>query len=126
MLVRRDTREKAFVPLAGLAARGERAAASDAGATCSSARAHVRGRQHGACPGYDEFKQVMAERRGFLVARLVRRRRPARPRIKQETKATVRVIPLEGDATPAACVRCGAAVTARGVFRPGVLTAAPL
>ena len=29
--------------------------------------------------------------------------------IKQETKATVRVIPIEGDAAAGACVRCGQA-----------------
>jgi prolyl-tRNA synthetase len=56
--------------------------------------------------GYPEFKQVMAEKRGFLVAGWCRTAE-CEARIKEETKATVRVIPLEGEAVSGACVRCG-------------------
>ena len=58
--------------------------------------------------GYDEFKRVMAERRGFLVAGWCEDA-ACEAAIKQENKATVRVIPIEGEATPSACVRCGKA-----------------
>ena len=121
VLVRRDTREKAFVPLAGLAA-ASRELLDAIQARPPGARAAVRGRQHDAASAsYDEFKQVMADKRGFLVAGWCRSA-DCEARIKEETKATVRVIPIEGEAPAAgACVRCGAAVAERGLFRAGLL-----
>ena len=54
---------------------------------------------------YDDFKQIMAGRRGFIVAGWCGDA-DCEARIKQETKATVRVIPLEGEARPGTCIRC--------------------
>jgi prolyl-tRNA synthetase len=54
---------------------------------------------------YDEFKQVMADKRGFIVAGW--NGDPAiEARIKEETKATIRVIPL-GEPIEAPCVVTG-------------------
>ena len=78
VLVRRDTREKAFVPLAGLAAEVARAAGRRSRTDLLDARADVRGRQHDARRSYDEFKQIMAEKRGFIVAGWCRQPRRAR------------------------------------------------
>ena len=107
MLVRRDTREKAFVPLAGAGGRGRASCSTAIQDGPAGARAPVRGGQHDAASSsYDEFKQVMADKRGFIVAGWCRRAE-CEARIKEETKATVRVIPIEGPSTPGACVRCG-------------------
>jgi prolyl-tRNA synthetase len=105
VLVRRDNRQKSFVPLAGLAA-----AARDALDTLQKDLLE-RARQFLAANTtrvgtYDEFKQVMTEKRGFLIAGWCREA-ACEAKVKEETKATVRVIPLEGEAVPGACVRCG-------------------
>ena len=55
---------------------------------------------------YDEFKQIMTEKRGFIVTGWCRKA-DCEARIKEETRATVRVIPIDGPSTPGACVRCG-------------------
>ena len=55
---------------------------------------------------WDEFKEIMGGRRGFLVAGWCGDA-DCEARIKAETKATVRVIPLEGEARAGSCIRCG-------------------
>jgi prolyl-tRNA synthetase len=105
VLVRRDTREKSFLPLAGLAqAVRERLDALQAD-LLARARKFVADNTT-RVSSYDQFKQVMSDRRGFLVAGWCEDA-ACEAAIKQETKATVRVIPIEGDASPGACVRCG-------------------
>ena len=67
VLVRRDTRAKEFVPLAGTAARlGEILAAMQKD-LLEKARAFVAENTTRVAT-YDEFKQVMAEKRGFILA----------------------------------------------------------
>jgi len=105
VLVRRDTREKAFLPLSGLAlALRERLDAMQ-GDLLARARKFVADNTTRVST-YDAFKQVMAERRGFLVAGWCGDA-ACEAAIKQETKATVRVIPIEGEPAPGTCVRCG-------------------
>ena len=105
VLVRRDTREKAFVPLAGLAAsvrerleRMQRDLLERARRFVSDNTTHVT--------SYESFKQVMADKRGFLVAGWCRNAE-CEARIKEETKATVRCMPLDVVGGPGPCVRCG-------------------
>jgi prolyl-tRNA synthetase len=105
VLVRRDTREKAFVPLAGLAAAVKDRLETLQADLLARARKFVADNTT-RVSGYDEFKQVMADRRGFLVAGWCEDS-ACEAAIKQETKATVRVIPIEGEALPSTCVRCG-------------------
>jgi prolyl-tRNA synthetase len=105
VLVRRDTREKAFLPLAGLAAAAKDRLDALQADLLARARKFVADNTT-RVSSYDEFKQVMANRRGFLVAGWCGEA-ACEAVIKQETKATVRVIPIEGDATPGACVHCG-------------------
>jgi prolyl-tRNA synthetase len=103
VLVRRDNREKAFVPLAGLAQNvSERLEALQA-ALLDAARRRVAS-QTARVGSYDEFKEVLATRRGFVVAGW--NGDPAiEARIKEETKATIRVIPFEEREAP--CVVTG-------------------
>jgi prolyl-tRNA synthetase len=105
VLVRRDTREKAFVPLAGLAGRVRELLDAQQKDLLERARAFLAANTHRA-GSYVEFKQVMTDKRGFLLAGWCRAA-DCEARIKEETKATVRVIPLEGEPRPGACVRCG-------------------
>ena len=105
VLVRRDNRGKSFVPLAGVAEAArdlldtlqtdllERARRFLADSTTRVA-------------SYDEFKEVMTTRRGFLVAGWCRDA-DCEARIKEETKATIRVQPLNAAPSPGQCIRCG-------------------
>ena len=105
VLARRDTREKAFVPLASLADRTRELLTAIQAGLLDRARRFVSDNTRRA-GSYDEFKQIMAEKRGFIVAGWCRKA-DCEARIKEETRATVRVIPIEGPSTPGTCVRCG-------------------
>jgi prolyl-tRNA synthetase len=105
VVVRRDTREKAFMPLAGLAPQ-LRALLDQIQADLLARARRFLAENTRRVTTYDEFKAVMADKRGFLLAPWCRDA-SCEARIKEETRATVRVIPLEGQATAGACVRCG-------------------
>jgi len=107
VLVRRDTREKAFVPQAGLEADVRRRLDTMQRDLLERARKFVADNTTRA-GSWDEFKQVMADKRGFIVAGWCGNA-ACEARIKEETRATVRVIPIEGEARPGKCVRCGEA-----------------
>jgi prolyl-tRNA synthetase len=104
VLVRRDTKEKAFVPIEGLAGRVQGLLTEIQANLLAKARDFVKSHTTHVRT-YDEFKAVMAESRGFIVAGWCREA-SCEAKIKEETKATIRVIPM-GPATPGACVRCG-------------------
>jgi prolyl-tRNA synthetase len=104
VLVRRDTRGKAFVPLAGTAARLGEILDGMQKDLLERARGFVAANTTRVST-YDEFKQVMAEKRGFIVAGW--NGDPAiEAQIKDETKATIRVIPM-GEPVEAPCVVTG-------------------
>jgi prolyl-tRNA synthetase len=105
VLVRRDNRAKSFIPLAGVAGAVRELLASLQTDLLARARQFLADNTT-RVGSYDEFKAVMGEKRGFLVAGWCRDA-ACEAAIKDETKATVRVIPQEGDATPGSCVRCG-------------------
>lgn len=105
VLVRRDTREKAFVPLASLVERAREMLDALQRDLLERARRFVA--DHTSHAGsYDEFKRIMADQRGFIVAGWCRSAE-CEAKIKEETKATVRVIPIEGAPVAGTCVRCG-------------------
>jgi prolyl-tRNA synthetase len=105
VLVRRDTREKAFTPLAGAPARVRALLDAVQRDLLERARKFVADNTT-RVSSWDEFRQIMAGRRGFLIAGWCGDA-ACEAKIKEETKATVRVIPIEGDARPGSCVRCG-------------------
>jgi prolyl-tRNA synthetase len=105
VLVRRDTREKAFVPLAGV--EGDIRSRLDAIQRDLLERARRFVAEHTThASSWDEFKRVMADQRGFIVAGWCGDA-ACEAKVKEETKATIRVIPIEGEARAGACVRCG-------------------
>jgi prolyl-tRNA synthetase len=104
VLVRRDTREKTFQPLAGLPAHVTALLDAIQESLLDRARGYVAANTT-RVSSYDEFKQVMETRRGFLVAGWCGDAE-CEARIKEETKATIRVIPTVGEFVAGACVRC--------------------
>jgi prolyl-tRNA synthetase len=105
VLVRRDTKEKAFVPMEGLPGRVTGLLSEIQSNLLARAREFVK--SHTTHVGtYDEFKAVMAESRGFIVAGWCRDAE-CEAKIKEETKATIRVIPMDQEKGHGTCVRCG-------------------
>jgi prolyl-tRNA synthetase len=104
VLVRRDNRAKESVPLAGAPARLGEILEGMQKDLLERARAFVAANTT-RVSSYDEFKQVMADKRGFIVAGW-NGDAAIEARIKDETKATVRVIPM-GDPVEAPCVVTG-------------------
>jgi prolyl-tRNA synthetase len=105
VLVRRDTREKTFVPLAGIAAHVPELLERMQKDLLERARRFVA-ENTTPVASYDEFKQVMESKRGFLVAGWCGDA-ACEAKVKEETRATIRVIPTEGEAVAGTCVRCG-------------------
>jgi len=64
---------------------------------------------------YDEFKKVLKEKGGFISAHWDGTSETEQ-KIKDETKATIRCIPLEGDKTPGVCIITGKPSTQRVLF----------
>ena len=103
MLVRRDTRTKEAVALANLAARLSGALEGMQKDLLERARAFVDANTT-RVTSYEQFKDAMTTKWGFVVAGW--NGDPAvEARIKEETKATIRVIPLEEREAP--CVVTG-------------------
>ncbi|HVR72187.1 MAG TPA: proline--tRNA ligase [Vicinamibacteria bacterium] len=114
VLVRRDTRHKETVPLPGLSPRVAELLAAMQRDLLEKARRFLAENTRRVA-GYDEFKRVMADTRGFLVAPWCGSA-DCEARIKQETRATVRVIPLDAPPATGPCVRCGQAAPAEVYF----------
>ena len=107
VLVRRDTRAKAFVPRAGLPGHVQGLLDQVQAALLEKARRFVADNTT-AVSSFPEFKQVMADKRGFLVAGWCGSAE-CETKVKEETRATIRVIPLAGEGREGTCVHCGQA-----------------
>lgn len=59
------------------------------------------------CENYDQFKEIMAEKRGFIKAYWCGNEK-CEEEIKRDTKATIRCIPLDENAEKGKCIFCGA------------------
>ncbi|EEG77358.1 proline--tRNA ligase [Dethiobacter alkaliphilus] len=55
---------------------------------------------------YEEFKKIIEEKRGFVISRWCGHGE-CEQAIKEETKATIRCIPFNLEASPGKCLRCG-------------------
>ena len=115
VLARRDTREKSFTPMEGLAAHVEQRLVEIQAALFDRAM-KFRTEHTSEASTYDEFKQIMDGRPGFVIA-------PwcgsvtCEATIKTETQATIRNIPfssapLEGKS----CMKCGQPAVASAWF----------
>jgi prolyl-tRNA synthetase len=114
-IVRRDSRAKEQVPLDGISARAAELLADvqrslfERGAAMRDANTHT-------ADDYAALKEIMRGRRGFIRAYWCGSAECER-RIKEETRATIRVIPEDAEADgPGVCVCDGAPATRRVLF----------
>jgi prolyl-tRNA synthetase len=104
VLVRRDARAKEFVPLSGVAPRLAELLETIQADLLEQARAFVA-ENTTRVSTYDELKEVMREKRGFIVAGW-NGDPVVEARIKEETKATIRVMAID-ETREAPCVVTG-------------------
>ncbi|MEN6310532.1 MAG: proline--tRNA ligase [Acidobacteriota bacterium] len=107
VLVRRDTREKETVPLAVLAARVPELLESIQARLFAEAKSFLDANIRDAAD-YASFKNILENQRGFIRAPWCGGEE-CEDRIKSETMATIRVMPLDEaeGRTDAPCVCCG-------------------
>ncbi len=115
VLARRDTREKSFVPMEGLAATIEEMLATIQKALYDRA-VQFRTEHTTETDSYEEFKQIMDGRPGFVIAPWCGSAR-CEADIKAETQATIRNIPFTAKpATGKKCLKCDAPATTHAWF----------
>ncbi len=111
---RRDTREKAAIPLADLATRVP-ALLAEIQANLYARALEFRASHTTEAANWDEFKAAMEGRPGFVIAAWCGSA-ACEAAIKAETQATVRNIPLGSPAFQGHCVKCNGASSARPWF----------
>jgi prolyl-tRNA synthetase len=115
VLARRDTRAKSFVPMDGLAAHVEQMLTAIQQALLERAIAY-RTEHTSETDSYDEFKQIMDGRPGFVIAPWCGSA-TCEAEIKAETQATIRNIPFTSAAPVGKhCLKCNGDATAHAWF----------
>jgi prolyl-tRNA synthetase len=114
-LVRRDTRAKEQVGLAAVPERAQQLLGEVQKNLYERALAFQEANTH-VVRDYDEFKAVMQEQRGFIRAYWCGSA-DCEARVKEETRATIRVIPEDAEAAgPGVCIYDGRPATAQALF----------
>ena len=111
---RRDTREKASIPMDGLAARVVALLDEIQAGLLARARA-AREARTSATTSYDEFKQIMDGRPGFVISPWCESDE-CEAQIKAETQATIRNIPFGSGTPTGSCIRCDRPATVNAWF----------
>jgi prolyl-tRNA synthetase len=115
VLARRDTREKAFVPMDGLAAHVE-GLLKDIQRALYQRAVTFREEHTTRTDSYEEFTQIMEGRPGFVIAPWCGSA-ACEAQIKAETQATIRNIPFTSEPPRAAgCIKCGGDAVAYAWF----------
>jgi prolyl-tRNA synthetase len=114
LVARRDTREKQSLPMDGLAAALRTLLDTVQHDLLAKARA-FRDEHTQRVSSYDEFKQVMDGRPGFVIASWCGDA-ACEAQIKTETQATIRNMPIGGVIPPGGCIRCDKPATAEAWF----------
>ena len=117
MLVRRDTRAKEAVPVEGLEARLP-ALMDEVQQAMFQRAVEFRNANSYSTESYDEFKEIIAsEKRGFVRVKWAEDS-DAELKIKEETKATLRVIPFEQPegGVQGKCIYTGKPATCEAIF----------
>src|SRR5919202_413894 len=116
-VARRDTRAKEQVGLPAVVERVRPLLGEVQASLFERARAFRQANTH-VVQDYDEFKTVMRDQRGFIRAYWCGSAE-CEARIKEETRATIRVIPEDAEADgPGVCICDGRPATARALFAP--------
>ena len=114
LVARRDTRAKQSLPMNGLAANLR--TLLDEVQQSLVARARMFRDEHTQrVSSYDEFKQVLEGRPGFVIAPWCGSA-DCEAQIKAETQATIRNMPIDGAVPAGRCIRCDAAAQAEAWF----------
>ena len=111
---RRDTRQKQSIPMEGLPDRIKALLAEIQSSLLAKALA-FREAHTTRVSTYDEFKQSMEGRPGFVVAPWCESAQ-CEAEIKAETQATIRNIPFDQGVPSASCIRCGKPATVYAWF----------
>ncbi len=114
MLVRRDTGEKVPAPLTSLSEQVPILLDDLQRALLARARAFRDANTH-TVADYAGFQRVMDDPGGFIVAHWCGDA-ACEAAIQEDTRATIRCIPFEGQTGPGVCVRCGQPAAERAVF----------
>jgi prolyl-tRNA synthetase len=113
-LVRRDTKEKASVPMDGLVDRIS-TLLDEIQANIYQRALNFREENTVKADSYDEFKQVLDSKPGFVLAHWDGTPE-TEERIKEETKATIRCIPLNNPQEAGKCILTGKPSKERVLF----------
>ena len=114
-LVRRDTRDKEQVGLTAVAERAHQLLGEVQTSLFERARSFREANTH-TVDDYERFKEVMQEQRGFIRAYWCGSAE-CEARIKEETRATIRVIPEDAEAEgPGVCICDGRPAPVRALF----------
>ena len=113
-VARRDTKEKMSLPLADIVASVDQLL-TDIQANIYQKALDFRQRHTTLVDSYDEFKRVLDEKAGFVLA-YYDGTSATEERIKDETKATVRCLPLNADDEPGTCMVTGQPAPRRAYF----------
>ena len=105
VLVRRDTGEKFFVKEEDLDSTIEKLLAEIQDNMFQMAL-EFRTQNTTQCEDYEDFKKIIADRRGFVRANWCGHGQ-CEEKIKEDTKATIRCIPLKEDKIQGPCLCCG-------------------
>jgi prolyl-tRNA synthetase len=114
LVARRDTREKQSVPMDGLAGR-LRELLDEIQKNLFERAVKFRAEHTQRVATYDEFKQVLEGRPGFVIAPWCGSA-ACEAQIKTDTQATIRNMPIGGAAPPGGCVRCDNPAVAEAWF----------
>jgi len=114
LVARRDTREKQNMAMNGLAA-SLRTLLDDVQRSLIERARRFREEHTVRVTSYDEFKQVMEGRPGFVIAAWCGSA-DCEAHIKTETQATIRIMPIDGAAPAGSCIRCDAPAMAEAWF----------
>jgi prolyl-tRNA synthetase len=115
VLARRDTREKSFTPMEGVASVVEELLTTIQKALFDRA-VKFREEHTSATDAYDEFKSIMDGRPGFVISPWCGSA-TCEAAIKTETQATIRNIPFVSEpATGKTCLKCGSPATVHAWF----------
>ena len=114
LTARRDTREKAGVPIDGLAAR-VREILDDIQRNLLERALRFRDEHTQRVESYDAFKQVLEGRPGFVIAPWCGAA-DCEAQIKTDTQATIRNMPLAAAVPAGTCVRCDSPAQAEAWF----------
>jgi prolyl-tRNA synthetase len=114
LTARRDTREKAGVPMEGLAAR-VREILDDIQRTLLDRALKFREEHTQHVDSYEAFKQVLEGRPGFVIANWCGSA-DCEARIKTDTQATIRNMPMNAAVPSGTCVRCDSPAQAEAWF----------